>query len=98
MCAGQKWRARANHPRAIRGSRFPWGFRGAPCGDLFYRTIRSRVAWASVVRASTLCPLFRLTVCMVGFFGLAMIQDSSKGGAVETGCSDLYDVMHSFII
>ena len=25
-------------------------------------------------------------------------QDSSKGGAVETGCSDLYDVMYSFTI
>ena len=25
-------------------------------------------------------------------------QDSSKGGAVETGCSDVYDVIHSFII
>ena len=24
-------------------------------------------------------------------------QDSSKGGAVETGCSDLYDVMYLFI-
>ena len=24
---------------------------------------------------------------------LATIQDSSKGGAVETGCSDLYDVI-----
>ena len=25
-------------------------------------------------------------------------QDSSKGGAVETGCSDLYDVIYQFII
>ena len=24
----------------------------------------------------------------------AIVQDSSKGGAVETGCSDLYDVIH----
>ena len=23
-----------------------------------------------------------------------VIQDSSKGGAVETGCSDVYDVIH----
>ena len=23
-----------------------------------------------------------------------LTQDSSKGGAVETGCSDLYDVMY----
>ena len=29
---------------------------------------------------------------------VAGTQDSSKGGALETGCSDLYDVMHSFII
>ena len=26
--------------------------------------------------------------------GLPMLQDSSKGGAVETGCSDLYDVIY----
>ena len=25
-------------------------------------------------------------------------QDSSKGGAVEAGCSDLYDVMYYFIV
>ena len=25
---------------------------------------------------------------------LSSIQDSSKGGAVETGCSDVYDVMY----
>ena len=25
-------------------------------------------------------------------------QDSSKGGAVEAGCSDVYDVMHHFVI
>ena len=25
-------------------------------------------------------------------------QDSSKGGAVETGCSDLYNVIYYFVI
>ena len=27
-------------------------------------------------------------------FAVIDIQDSSKGGAVETGCSDLYDVIY----
>ena len=28
----------------------------------------------------------------------AISQDSSKGGAVETGCSDVYDVIYKFIL
>ena len=30
----------------------------------------------------------------IAAFGLVGLQDSSKGGAVETGCSDLYDVIY----
>ena len=30
--------------------------------------------------------------------GLPFCQDSAKGGAVETGCSDFHDVIHYFII
>ena len=36
----------------------------------------------------------RILVMMIVITIMLMIQDSSKGGAVETGCSDLYDVMY----
>ena len=36
-----------------------------------------------------------LTVtCLLVHFYLDIEQDLSKGGAVETGCSDLYDVIY----
>ena len=33
-------------------------------------------------------------VCRLGNAQAGLLQDSSKVGAVETGCSDLYDVMY----
>ena len=33
---------------------------------------------------------------LLSFWASCTLQDSSKGGAVETGCSDLYEVMYVY--
>ena len=45
----------------------------------------------------SLCSLFSL-FSLPSFRYLLVVQDSAKGGAVETGCSDLHDVIHYLII
>ena len=53
------------------------------------------------IRIHTICTYIHtrthlsLSLSLIGVFAN---QDSSKGGAVETGCSELYDVIYWFII
>ena len=54
-------------------------------------------AWLEVKTKRAVPPLGPCEISLQGVWGRtprSMSQDSSKGGAVETGCSDLCDVIH----
>ena len=66
------------------------------CHRAVYRFVAFRLHVTAFAGETFAWHCRRISTCRL--WRVTEVQDSSKGGAVETGCSDLYDVIYYFTI